>query len=81
MYKTIDYLIDDDGSVVWPSATNIYFLVKFPSVLISIIMYTLMFSYPGLIYPFLVSLGLTPSSLPNTIQVFSISFVIYLVQN
>ena len=40
--KTLDYVIDDGGAVVWTSATNIEFLVNFPSILISNIMCTLM---------------------------------------
>ena len=43
-------------------------------------MCTLKCSYPGLIFPFLISLGVTPSSLSNYIHIFSISSAIALVQ-
>ena len=35
---TLEYVIDDGGAVVWPSATNLDFLVNYPSILISNIM-------------------------------------------
>ena len=49
---TLEYVIDDGSYVVLPSVTNLAFLVNFPSILISDIMCTLMFSYPGLIFHF-----------------------------
>ena len=52
---TLEYVIDDGSYVVLPSVTNLAFLVNFPSILISDIMCTLMFSYPGLIFHFLFS--------------------------
>ena len=51
---TLEYVIDDDGSGVWPLATNLTFLVNFPFILILYIMCTLTCSYPGLISPFLI---------------------------
>ena len=30
---TIDYVFNDFGAIVWPSVTNITFLVNFPSIL------------------------------------------------
>ena len=39
---TIEYVIDDGAAAMWSSSTNIYFLVKFTSILMSNIMYTLM---------------------------------------
>ena len=38
---TLEYVIDDGGDVVWPSTTNLEFLVNFSSILISNIMCTL----------------------------------------
>ena len=64
---TIDYVTDDGGAVVWPSATNIYSLVKFPSNFMLNIMCTLTCSYPGLFFLFLVSLGVISSSFSNYI--------------
>ena len=52
MDTTFEYLIDDGGAVVWPSDTNIYFLLNFPFILMSNIMCTLMCSYPGLLFLF-----------------------------
>ena len=64
---TLQYVIDDGGAVLWLSATNLAFLVNFPYILISNIMCTLTCSYPGLIFPFLISSGVTPSSFSNAI--------------
>ena len=37
---TLEYIIDDGGTVVLPSATNIYLIVNFPSILMSNSMFT-----------------------------------------
>ena len=81
MDTTLEYVIDDGSSVVWPSANNISFLVNFPSILISNIMCTFACSYPGLIFHFLISSVVTPSRLSNVILTFVVSFAIALVQN
>ena len=52
---TLDYSIGYGGTVVWPSSTNIAFLAKFPSILMSNNMCTFTCSYTGLIFPYLVS--------------------------
>ena len=46
---TFEYVIYDGGAVVYPSATNIAFIVNFPSILMSNIMCKFMCSYPVLI--------------------------------
>ena len=49
-----EYGMDYGGAVVWPSATNNYFLLNFTSILMSNIILTSMYSYPGIIFPFLI---------------------------
>ena len=78
--KTIEYVINYCVAVVWLSATNLSFIVNYPSILMSKFKCTLTCSQPGLIYPFLISLDVKPSCLSNDIQTFGVSFAIYLVQ-
>ena len=49
---TLEYVIDDGGAIVWPSDTNVYFLLNFTSIFMSNIMCTMKLSYPGLIFTF-----------------------------
>ena len=65
---------------MWKSATNLSLLLNFPFILMSNIMCTFTYSYPDLVFPFLVSLGVTLSSFLNTIWTFVIYFVTDLVQ-
>ena len=63
------------------SATNIFFIVIFSSILMSYIICKLTCSYSSLIFTFLVSLGVTLSSISIDIWTFAIYFAIALVQN
>ena len=45
-----EYLINDGSAVVWPSATNISYLVNFPYILLSNIMCALTWSYTRLTF-------------------------------
>ena len=47
---TLQFEIYDGGAVVWTSATNIDFLVNFPSILMPDIVFKLAFLYPGLLF-------------------------------
>ena len=78
MDKTLKYIICNGHNDVRTSSTNIYFLLNLPSILMSNIMCTLMWSYPGLIFPFIVLSGVTLSSFLNAIWKFSIYFAIAL---
>ena len=71
MDTTLEYVIGYGGDVVCPSATNLAFLVNFPSILMSNIMCTLMFSYPVLIFTLIISYGVTPSIFSNVIRMFA----------
>ena len=57
---TLEYVIHGGGTVVWPSATNLALLENFPSILILNIICPLTCSYPGLVFPLLISSGVTP---------------------
>ena len=65
---------------MWPSATNTAFLLNFSSILISNIICKLTCSFLGLIFPFLVSSGVTPSRFSYAIRTFVISFAVFLVK-
>ena len=53
------YAIYCGGAVVWPSVTNIYFIVNLTFILMSNIMCKLTCLYPGPIFTLLISLGVT----------------------
>ena len=75
---TFEYVIDNGGAVVWPLATNLDCLLNSPSILMSNIMFTLRYLYPGIIFPFLVSPVVTSSSFSNAIWTFAVYFCNYL---